>query len=585
MRQKKSESYRPANEYFTRKMFRQQFAPAMVSSVGLALGDMADAVVVGQQMGVTGLAAISLSLPVFMIINVLMHGLGIGGSIRFSTLLAEGEKKAASQEFKGILLTGILISGFLAAAGNLFMGTLLTLLGASSENAALYEASKTYVRIIISGMPLFFIAYILNYYLRNDDEEKKASIGFTAGNLSDIALNIILVLFCGMGVTGAAVATLAGQLISICCYLPGVLHKEGNLRGKGGPVLKNVFKCFCTGFSSSVEYLYTMLFILISNHVLLRISGSNGVAVFEMIQNASYLIIYLYDGTAKAMQPILSTYFGEKNKIGLQEIKRNGYAAGMRSGAVAIILVFAFPGIVCSLFGLIAGDVLTEGVYALRVYCVGAAFAGMNMIKEICLQTCGREKEAGMLATLRGVVFRLPLVLIFAFGGNRVFWWLFPASEILTWLSFSFWQKFKGRKEVSFDEDRVCTRILRSTNQELMFLIDEITVFCEKWEATAKQNYFVVMTIEEICAAIMMKGFVDTEGYIQVTLVAERDGNFKLSIRDNAVSFNPLTLHTIKAGEEGEFDMDAMGMLVVRQKAKVFFYRRYQGFNVLVVQI
>jgi Na+-driven multidrug efflux pump len=68
-------------------MFFKLWIPATISSVGLALGDIADAVVVGQKMGVTGLAAISLSLPIYMVINVFMHSLGLGGSAKFSKLL------------------------------------------------------------------------------------------------------------------------------------------------------------------------------------------------------------------------------------------------------------------------------------------------------------------------------------------------------------------------------------------------------------------------------------------------------------------------------------------------------------------
>ena len=80
-------------DHFTARMFRRLLLPSLASSLGLALADMADAVVVGQRMGATGLAAISLSLPLYMVFNVFMHGLGIGGSVRYSQLLGEGRAK------------------------------------------------------------------------------------------------------------------------------------------------------------------------------------------------------------------------------------------------------------------------------------------------------------------------------------------------------------------------------------------------------------------------------------------------------------------------------------------------------------
>lgn len=75
-------------DVFTGKMFHRLFWPSLWASVGLAFSDMADALVVGWRMGETGLAAIGMTLPLFMVINLFMHGLGIGGSVHYAQLLA-----------------------------------------------------------------------------------------------------------------------------------------------------------------------------------------------------------------------------------------------------------------------------------------------------------------------------------------------------------------------------------------------------------------------------------------------------------------------------------------------------------------
>ena len=121
---------RRREDYFSSKMFLRQFFPALISAVGLALGDMADAIVVGNRMGVTGLAAISLTLPVFMIINLIMHGFGVGGAVRLSKQLAQGEEKAALAGFQGIMSTAFFMGVGLSVMGNLFINGLLAILGA-----------------------------------------------------------------------------------------------------------------------------------------------------------------------------------------------------------------------------------------------------------------------------------------------------------------------------------------------------------------------------------------------------------------------------------------------------------------------
>ena len=117
-------------------------------------------------------------------------------------------------------------------------------------------------------------------------------------------------------------------------------------------------------------------------------------------------------------------------------------------------------------------------------------------------------------------------------------------------------------------------------------LLEEVEAFCKTWKAEKKQRYFVTMTIEEICLLIIEKAFENqSRGYIQVTLAACLDNEFELHIRDNARMFNPFSMETNKASREGSYDMDAMGIFVIRQKAKHFFYRQYQGFNTLIVRI
>lgn len=110
---------------FTSKMFRRMLIPSLISSVGLAFADMADAVVVGHRMGTVGLAAISFCLPFYMILNVLMHGLGIGGSTRYARLMGEGKPKEAVACFNRIMRAGVLIGLFLAVIVNVCMGLVL----------------------------------------------------------------------------------------------------------------------------------------------------------------------------------------------------------------------------------------------------------------------------------------------------------------------------------------------------------------------------------------------------------------------------------------------------------------------------
>lgn len=195
--------------------------------------------------------------------------------------------------------------------------------------------------------------YTLNYYLIADGKEKLAATAFIAGNIADVSLNVLLVLVLDMGVAGAALSTLCGQIITILLYLPGLLGKKRNtLQIRPERIdFHEVFICFKTGFSTSVQYIGQFFFFMLVNRLLMGMAGENGVAVFDVLQNTSYVVAYLCEGTVNALQPIVSTLFGEKNKEGMRHALRTGMILTFASVSVLLAVVVIRPDWVCRLFG------------------------------------------------------------------------------------------------------------------------------------------------------------------------------------------------------------------------------------------
>ncbi len=573
---------------FTGKMFRRLWIPAMLSSLGWALSDMADAVVVGQKLGGVGLAAIGLILPVYMINCMFAHALGLGGSVKYSRLMSEGKRDAAKKGFNGVFWLALIFSVSTAIFGNIFIEQLLNLLGTKTADGELYLATKGYLRILVSATPLFYMSNIFNYFLRNNESQKLAGLGSVVGNVCDIALNVILVIFLDMGAQGAALSTALGQIIAIGIYLPGFFRKGSALRFTlpNGYEIFGSFASMKAGLATSVQYLYQMIFFLICNNMLIRLGGEEAVAVFDVIQNTSYLILYLFEGTSRAMQPILSTYQGEHNSKGKKSVVSLGLKSGLAVGGALIILVEVFPGLMCSLFGIAGSGSEALAYTALRIYGIAALFAGLNIL--ICgyYQACGNEKPSFILETLRGAVLLIPLTFLCNMFGLQYFWLLFlltEAGSLGVFLLTSLGGRYKGK---GVSEDRIFQKTILSNSSDVMDVSHELEEFCEKWGADMKQSMLVTMTVEEIGMAILNKGFSGrTDGYIQITAIMYESGVLELHMRDDATSFNPFGLETEKASVDGDFDMDSMGVLVIKKRAKEFFYRRYQGFNTLIIRI
>lgn len=573
---------------FTGRMFRRLWWPAMLSSFGWALSDVADAVVVGQKLGSVGLAAIGLILPVYMINCMFAHGLGLGGSVRYSRLLGQGKAAEARACFNGVFFLSLALSMATAILGNVFMEPLLWLLGTDAADGALFTATKDYLRILVTATPLFYLSNVFNYFLRNDGSQQRAGFGSVIGNLCDIALNFFLVLGMNMGTRGAALSTALGQVITILIYLPGLLSRKHTL----GFVLpraawiKPAFSALKAGLATSVQYLYQMIFFLLCNNLLIRLGGETGVAVFDVIQNTSYLLLYLFDGTGRAMQPILSTYQGEHNRQGIRNTLRLGFLYGLAVGGLLIGLVELWPMGMCLLFGIAGSTSEALACIALRLYGGAALFAGISILLCSYYQACENEKPSFVLETLRGAVLLIPLTVLCYRFGLTWFWLLFlltEAGSLLLFLALRAGGRF-ARQEIS--PQRIFQRTIFSNTSDVMEVCQALEGFCETWGADMRQQMTAIMTIEEIGMAILKHGFQGrNDGYIQITAIMEESGLLVLHLRDDATTFNPFEMETQRASLDGDFDMDSMGVLVIKKQAKELFYRRYQGFNTLTIKI
>ena len=108
----------------------------------------------------------------------------------------------------------------------------------------------------------------------------------------------------------------------------------------------------------------------------------------------------------------------------------------------------------------------------------------------------------------------------------------------------------------------------------------------ERIDASPMQSYFAAIAVEEICSVILRESFTEEDGCIQFTIVPQDDKTVTLHLRDNARrEFNPFAVDTDAINLDSGEGLDAIGVKLIKSKAKEFFYRRYAGFNTLVVRI
>lgn len=572
--------------YFTKKMFYRFFVPSVVSTVCLSFGNIVDALVVGARLGETGLAAIGLVSPIFMLYNVFNLGMAVGGSVCYSQRLGRGKATEAVDGFNRMFVVSLGFSVLIGGLGVLFLPQVLSVLGAGAPGTEYYAMAYSYLRILFIAAPLFFLNFLFYYYVRCDDGQSLAATGLIAGNAMDVALNVLFVLFLDMGVAGAIYATAIGKAVSVVIYLPHLLKRWTILRFKSvKPALKQTFSEFRVGFASSSQYLFSFVSILIMNNVLMRMAGKSGVAVFDVVMNVSFILLSLYEGTGSVLQPMCATFYGERNEAAQRRTLGISFKWGMILGMLAAAAAFVFARAICGVFGLDAATTAAFGEKAVRLFAVSCVFAGVSIMWNAYSQAVGRERFAFLISLLRNFAVYVLFILVFSSRGISDFWWVFPATEAVSLLVWLVLLALKRRAEHTLDRSRIYSRTISSADEDFSLLATEVEAFCERWSADMQQLYFVNLTVEEICQAILLNGFTGKgDEYIELTLIAEESGLFELHIRDNATEFNPLEMNKADL-RDGDGDLSGLGITMIRGKAKEMFYRRYQSFNTLTVKV
>ena len=328
---------------------------------------------------------------------------------------------------------------------------------------------------------------------------------------------------------------------------------------------------------------------------------------------------------------VFATGLGGQDKT--KEGKSKGEKRNFRGGVIClalfavILLAEIRPDLICMLFGLYGSAAAPLACRAIRIFGLGAFFAGISILGCNYLLSRGLAFYAFWLETFRGVLFLFPATLICSRMGLENFWLLYPLTEITSFIVVLLWILLKNRITplfvVSLPDERIFRRTVLSTSTDIGQTSVDLKDFCDQWQANIRQKYTVMLAVEEVGMTILKHGFEGVKdttgsipdhpsgadphsaapllkriaaklkswrhrsdkssGFIQITVLALNDGTFELHLRDNAIEFNPFSL-------EGGYvldsdDLDATGILMIRRRAKEFFYRRFQGFNTLIITV
>lgn len=390
------------------KSILQMSFPAMISVLVMLLYNMADMYFVGMTGNLTMTASVSLAMPVFTILMGISTMLGNGGSVMIARALGKGDKPRMRQCFSICIWASLTIGVVVAALVLVLHNPLLSLLGANEE---MWGHARGYVVIIGVGAPVVLLNATLCSLFRGEGAIKAGVIGNVLSTITNVVLDPLFIIGFGMGVGGAAFATVLSNAVGIVYYF---IYKRKNetcmsfrLEGKKGSVVL-LGSMLVLGLPNAVSSALSGLATTFSNRILVDY-GTGPVASMGAANKTVMIISLIQMAVCMGVQPLLSYNYGARKINRLRE-------AAVKLALFTLILG-TIMGSVCLLarngiVGLFIKDQEAAVLGAHLVTCMiwSMPFLGIYYVCMNFLQAAGRALAANILSILRQGILLIPLL-------------------------------------------------------------------------------------------------------------------------------------------------------------------------------
>ena len=398
------------SEHFTySKLLRFTF-PSIIMMIFTSIYSVIDGLFVSNFAGKTALAAINIIYPFIMAVGALGFMMGTGGSALVGRLLGEGEKEKANKTFSLIVYTTAIAGILLSALAFLLVPTVSRLFGASGQ---LLDYCILYGRICFLSMPCFMLQNVFQCFFITA-EKPRLGLDVLSAGITNMVLDFLFVAVFGLGLKGAAIATVCGEIIGglvPILYFAGRNHsllRLGRTSFDAGSILKT-----CTnGSSELMTELSSSVVTVLYNTQLMKIAGENGVAAYSTIMYVNFIFVAIFLGYSLGSAPIISFHYGAGNHDELKNMRKKSLRliAVWGIGMTIISHIFALP--FARFFVGYDSELLAMTIHGFRIYAFVYLLNGFNIFGSSFFTALNNGMVSATISFLRTLVFEVICILL-----------------------------------------------------------------------------------------------------------------------------------------------------------------------------
>lgn len=419
------------SEHFTySKLLRFTF-PSIIMMIFTSIYSVIDGLFVSNFAGKTALAAINIIYPFIMAVGALGFMMGTGGSALVGRLLGEGEKEKANKTFSLIVYTTAIAGILLSALAFLLVPTVSRLFGASGQ---LLDYCILYGRICFLSMPCFMLQNVFQCFFITAEKPRLGLDVVLSAGITNMVLDFLFVAVFGLGLKGAAIATVCGEIIGglvPILYFAGRNHsllRLGQTSFDAGSILKT-----CTnGSSELMTELSSSVVTVLYNTQLMKIAGENGVAAYSTIMYVNFIFVAIFLGYSLGSAPIISFHYGAGNHDELKNMRKKSLRliAVWGIGMTIISHIFALP--FARFFVGYDSELLAMTIHGFRIYAFVYLLNGFNIFGSSFFTALNNGMVSATISFLRTLVFEVICILLLpVFFGIDGIWSAVLVAEAL----------------------------------------------------------------------------------------------------------------------------------------------------------
>lgn len=401
-------------------LLRRFAVPSVIAMLVSALYNMVDQLFIGHSIGVLGNAATNVAFPLSMVCTSIGLLCGIGGAANFNLCMGRREPEHA-KSYVGSAISMLAILGvILCVAVQLFLRPMMLLFGATPD---VIDYACTYTRITSIGFPFLIVTIGGSNLIRADGSPKFSMLCNLVGAIVNTILDPLFIFVFHMGMAGAALATITGQILSfalVVFYLRGFKTLPLSLSD-----LKPNMACWARiaalGATPAFNQVAMMVVQIVMNNTL-TYYGSNSVygsdiplACAGIISKVNMLFFSFVIGISQGLQPIVSFNFGAQKYDRVKDAYKKAVFAATAISIVAFLCFQFFPRQIIGIFGSGSEEYLHFAERYFRIFLFFTFLNGIQPVSSNFFTSIGAPKKGIFLSLTRQIIFLLPLLLIFPY--------------------------------------------------------------------------------------------------------------------------------------------------------------------------